>query len=154
MWIKLSKWTTWQNYVIGVLEMEQFPLQLWRLIFQLSECLVHLSCSLTVTCHLQHLISPRTEHSFQLTHQISQVTHLSHAWLWYTEKTKNLQTTMLRHSAFLLGKVNNNNINWFFHMCFHIIWSCFVYFNFPLQLWKMEHEFTCCFWAWVLIILS
>lgn len=25
MWIKLSKWSTWQNYVDGVLEMEQFP---------------------------------------------------------------------------------------------------------------------------------
>lgn len=40
MWIKLSKWSTWQNYVNVVLEMEQFPLQLWWLIFQLSERLV------------------------------------------------------------------------------------------------------------------
>lgn len=27
MWIKLSKWSTWQNYVNGVLEMEQFPFE-------------------------------------------------------------------------------------------------------------------------------
>lgn len=30
MWIKLSKWSTWQNYANGVLGLEQFPLQLWK----------------------------------------------------------------------------------------------------------------------------
>lgn len=30
MWIKLSKWSTWQNYANGVLGLEQFALQLWK----------------------------------------------------------------------------------------------------------------------------
>lgn len=58
--------------------MEQFSLAtLENLIFHLSERLVHLSRSLTVTRRLQHLILPRTEHSFQLTHQIERATHPS-----------------------------------------------------------------------------